>query len=423
MKIIEESILKENIEQFNIYKKAFLDINSFYLNLDSLSLNSLQSFSFSSDDAFFDEISFILNVIASIISHPHLSNKGEDVVIRSELAGHISTESFQRMFKEPSFWKEKDLEMAPEYVHHYQYTDDIKIYENVFIGMVIKIIDSEVMEYIDFYNQLIPSIDSDNGNSMLEDDEIELALKKLNVLRRKLKFVKNTYFFKEVSKVRLSMKNLQPTNILVKDRLYNYCYRFYKKFIQYVDKESLIKDFNTYYYLLVIKAMRKKGFVLTDGKEQTLENLYLYHDGYYTNLSLDMKTNSILLQIGLNDSIYISSHRLVLDTDRNVEDLTGINTTGVLTTQIASLYNIKDSNDLARFIFKNRIPEASVAFYWVNDKFIERAIKEKLFTRYCPVCKGDNLDEDLGMYSCSDCGSVYTFKKENLAWFLRLRGM
>ena len=248
MKIIEESILKENIEQLNIYKKACKDVSSFYDNLDGLSINSLQSFSFTSDDAFFDEISSILNVIASIISHPHLSNRGEDVVIRSELAGHISTDSFQRMFKEPSFWREMNLEMVPEYVHHYQYTDEIKIYENIFIGMVIKIIDQEVMEYIDFYNQLIPSIDNDNSADLLEDDSIERALSKLNVLRRKLKFVKNSYFFKEVSKERFSLKNLQPTNILVKDRLYNYCYRFYKKFIQYLDKETLFKEFNTYNY-------------------------------------------------------------------------------------------------------------------------------------------------------------------------------
>ena len=131
MRIIEESKLKKNISQLNNYKKANKLVKDYYNNLDSLKLTSLQSLSYDQDIAFFDEVSFILNVIASIISHPHLSNKGEDIVIRSELAGHISVDSFQRMFKEPSFWKEKDLEMKPEYVHHYQYTDEIKIFENI----------------------------------------------------------------------------------------------------------------------------------------------------------------------------------------------------------------------------------------------------------------------------------------------------
>ena len=260
MRIIEESKLKKNISQLNNYKKANKLVKDYYNNLDSLKLTSLQSLSYDQDIAFFDEVSFILNVIASIISHPHLSNKGEDIVIRSELAGHISVDSFQRMFKEPSFWKEKDLEMKPEYVHHYQYTDEIKIFENIFIGMIIKLIDQELNEYSNFYNQLIPSIEDNNLDELLENEDTEIALNKLQVLQRKVRYIKNTYFYKEVSKVKLLLKNIQPTNILVKDRLYNYCYRFYKKFIQYVDQDSLIADFSNYYYGLVIKALKKKGF-------------------------------------------------------------------------------------------------------------------------------------------------------------------
>ena len=90
---------------------------------------------------------------------------------------------------------------------------------------------------------------------------------------------------------------------------------------------------------------------------------------------------------------------------------------------IDTLWNIKDSSNLKYFIFKNRMPEASVASHWVYDKFNERAIKQNLFTKYCPVCKGGNLDEEKGIHTCNECGSIYTFKKENLAWFLRLRGM
>lgn len=421
MKIIEESKLKENIRQLNKYERANREPSVFFNNLDSLEFNSLQSVSFVQDDAFFDEISFILNVIASIISHPHLSNKGEDVIIRSELAGHISVESFQRTFKEPSFWKEKDLEMAPEYVHHYQYTDEIRIYENIFIGMVVKLLDQEVTEYIEFYNQLIPSIDNNNSNELLEDENTEIALRKLSVLRRKLKFIKNSYFYKEVSKVKFSLKNLQPTNILVKDRLYNHCYRFYKKFIQYIDKESLTKDFNTYYYLLVVKILKKNGFVLDESKKQTKHNLHLYNNGYYANVLLEKGKSSILLQISLDGSNYISKHRLVLNTDRDIEDLYGVNTNDVLTVEFATLWNIKDSSNLKHFIFKNAMLEEEVAAYWVNSKFEERAIKQNMFTRYCPVCKGDNLDENKEIYTCHECESIYTFKKENLAWFLRLR--
>ena len=421
MKIIEESKLKSNIRQLNKYKKANKDPIDFYNNLDSLELESLQNLSFVQDNAFFDEISFILSVIASIASHPHLANKGEDVVIRSELAGHISTESFQRMFKEPSFWKEKDLEMVPEYVHHYQYTDEMKIYENLFIGMIVKILDQEIAEYTDFYSQLIPSIDVNNTDELLENENIETALSKLAMLKRKIRFIKNTHFYKEVSKVKFQLKNLQPTNILVKDRLYNYCFRFYKKFIQYIDKESLRRDFGTYYYYLILKTLKSKNMVLDETKKNTSVSFSFIHNDYYIQLNLENRKTSILLKIGLEDEQFVSKHRLVLNTERDIEEFDKTNAVNILTTQFATLWNIKDSEDAKHYIFKNALPEKDIAEYWINNKFEERNIKQEMFTKYCPVCKKADIEEKTGFYYCSECGSIYTFKEENKAWFLRIR--
>lgn len=421
MKIIEESKLKSNIRQLNNFKKAHKDPIDFYNNLDSLKLESLQTLSFVQDNAFFDEISFILNVIASIIAHPHLSNKGEEIIVRSELAGHISTESFQRTFKEPQLWKEKDFEMAPEYVHHYQYTDDIKIYENLFIGMIVKILDQEIDEYNEFYNQLIPSIDVNNSEDFLEDSNTELALAKLSVLKRKIRFIKNSYFYKEVSKVKFQLKNLQPTNILVKDRLYNYCYKFYKKFIQYIDKESLRRDFGTYYYYLILKTLKSKNMKLDDSKKCTAVSFSFIYNDYYIQLNLENRKSSILLKIGLEDGKYISKHRLVLNTERDIEEFDKTNSLNILTTQFATLWNIKDSEDTKNYIFKNALPEKDIAEFWINNKFEERSIKQEMFSKYCPVCKKADIDEKNGIYECSECGSLYTFKQVNKAWFLRIR--
>ena len=420
MKIIEESILKQNIRQLNNYKKANKEVSEFYNNLDSFELASLQSVSFEQDNAFFDEISFILNVIASIISHPHLSNVGEDVVMRSELAGHLTVESIQRTMRESSFWKEKDLDMKPEYVHHFKYTDELKIYENIFIGVIIKVLDHEVSEYIDFYNQLIPSIDGDNSDSLLEDDNIEIALKKLSVLRRKLRFVKNTHFFKEVSKVKFSLKNLQPTNILVKDRLYNHCYRFYKKYIKYIDQKLLETDFSTYYYYLILKACKKKEFILDIEKNQKFTNLHFINGRFRVNL-IKEGNSSILMKIAIDGKKHIVNHRLVISKDREVLDLAGVNQEGALTIELATLWNIKDSLDLNRYVFKNKVFEDVVAEYWINSKFDIRQIKQNMFEKYCPVCKCDNLDENEEIYTCAECGTKYKFIDKNTAWFLKIR--
>ena len=100
MKIIEEQNLQNAILQLNTYQKKFEKISEFYHNLDTLEIPSLQNLSFEKDNEFFDEVSLILSVIASIIAKPHLSNKGEDIILRAEQAGHLSNESAGRLLSE-----------------------------------------------------------------------------------------------------------------------------------------------------------------------------------------------------------------------------------------------------------------------------------------------------------------------------------
>ena len=38
-------------------------------------------------------------------------------------------------------------------------------------------------------------------------------------------------------------KNIKATNILTKDRKYKFCFKFYRKFITYLDEATIIKDF------------------------------------------------------------------------------------------------------------------------------------------------------------------------------------
>jgi len=219
MKLIEELKLKEVIKKIRKYKDEHRSIKFFYRDLDNLKLPSLQDFSFKKDDEFFDEVNFILSVIVSIIAHPSLSNKGEDIIVRSELAGHISSDSFQQVCKDNRLWKEKNDEMVPEYVHHYQYTDDIQIYENIFIGMLINLIRLELNKYSEFYASLIPSVES-NNDKYLENKIAEKMITKIEALQRKQMFIQNTSFYKEISKCNLHLTKVLPTNILLKNRLY-----------------------------------------------------------------------------------------------------------------------------------------------------------------------------------------------------------
>ena len=141
---------------------------------------------------------------------------------------------------------------------------------------------------------------------------------------------------------------------------------------------------------------------------------------YRVNLTKE-GNRSVLIKIAIDGKRHIVKHRLVISKDREVLDLTGVNQDGVLTVELATLWNLKDSLDLNRYVFKNKVTEDVVADYWINSKFDIRQIKQEMFERYCPVCRCNNLDELNGIYTCVECGSKYKFIDENTAWFLKIR--
>jgi len=237
MNVIEEKYLKNLISKLNRFVKENDDFLDFFNESNSLIKKPLQDLSFKSDINFLDEIAFIFSVISSIISHPHMLNKGEEVIIRSELAPNISNDMFQKTIRDSKLWSEDQFKMIPEYVYYYQQIDELRIYENIFIVCLIKKIEFELTKYNDFYISLIDSFDGQETLSLKKDNS-DIALKKIQMLNRRLKHIKNTFFYKEVSKGYKKDIAIRPTNILVKDRLYNYCYKFYKKLITYSDTQA-----------------------------------------------------------------------------------------------------------------------------------------------------------------------------------------
>ena len=203
MKIIEENLLKKMITQLNNYEKKYQDVKERFTHLEEIEFTSLQELSFEKDNEFFDEVTFILSVITSIIAHPQISNRDEDIIERAEQVGNITNEALKQTIRDASLWKEKDFELVPEYIHYHQHIDDLKIYENIFIGMLIHLIDTELTKYDVFYQRLIPSMQTD-ALFIEESEKIEKTLTKIDSLKRKMLHIKNTTFYKEISKVNLN---------------------------------------------------------------------------------------------------------------------------------------------------------------------------------------------------------------------------
>ena len=419
MKFIEELKLKEAIEKINKYKDEHRSMKFFYGDLDNLKLPSLQNFSFKKDDEFFDEVNFILSVITSIINHPNLSNKREEIIVRSELAGHIAPDVFQEILKNHKLWKEKNAEMVPEYVHYYQYTDDIKIYENIFIGILINFIELELTKYNRFYISLIPSIRL-NTDKYLENKIAEKMLNQIESLQRKLTFIKNTYFYKEISTCNLSFtKKILPTNILLKNRLYNYCYKFYLKFIRCEEDDTLIKKLAIYYRYTLLKLFKEKNFLLDGTKSQKYDHLFFKYNDYKFSLSFDKKPLCLCLNIEYKDAHI--NHKLIINTESTLPDTVNLSDEDS-TVNLITTWHLFDIENIDKPLNNKLVSEKKLISYWLDSKLKEITAKKELYTKYCPVCKSKNIEENQNIYKCPNCKSIYTFKDDgDTIWFLKLR--
>ena len=83
MRIVEESYLKRTVAQLNSYAAERDTYLGLFGDINAFETEPLQDLSFRGDLAYFERVSFILSVITSIISNPHISQTGENIIIRA----------------------------------------------------------------------------------------------------------------------------------------------------------------------------------------------------------------------------------------------------------------------------------------------------------------------------------------------------
>lgn len=452
MKVNEELYLKKSINLITKFAERNVLADDFYSALDTLQMNSLQDLSFKNDLAFFDEVNFILSVITSIVVHPHISNTGEEIILRSDQVGSIQNDMFQQTLRDASLWKHnKKNEMIPEYVHYYQNIDLLRIYENIFIVMLINMLDTEINNYMEFYTNMIMTFTGDT-NLSLSDSVVQTAFDKINRLLRKIRRIKETYFYKAVSKGgSCKLSHVRPTNILLKDRLYNYCFKFYRTLITYEDKDALIKDFSIYYYVLILKKFKSLGFNMVD-KDKLVSrnvikqdekkvkvykfnilklnaNLTLENDRFEVAISYSSDHKAITLEINNKFVKGVKiTHMLLVDPDDKFDDIKDrlYDIEKDVSLEAISLWNrAYIENNKSSVIRQNPQSEDKLVGQYIDDKFKVVRGSKKLYSTFCPNCKDRTtiIDEDINICKCDKCTSTYVFEENNddTMWFIKLR--
>ncbi len=398
---------------------------SAYAEIEKLEAESIQSFSIESDRAFLREVSSVLNVIISIIYHPHIANKREEVVIRIEQAQQISEEAFRQILADSRLWKSHGVKMIPEEVYHYQHIDELRIYENRFIGLLISLIDKELSRYSAFYLSKLPALKYMSVS--LDDPAIGEIIQDIDRLKRKSQFLKNTYFYREVMKGKPISRKIQPTNILVKDRLYCYCYKFYRKFVRYEDVNETKRDLAMYYTLLILKEIKKQGFTLTKLENQKKpDNRLVFENGDFIILLGATGNEDLRLTVVWKKLPRIKAEHLLIfrvDSESRITSDDVKNYEKYSTVESVSLWDLSYAGVASHGIIDFDVEEHLVRT-WLDTKLTTAPIDIAIYEKYCPVCRSKDNELTDGRRVCAACGSEYAFARDgerDLVWFSKIR--
>ena len=410
MKIIEELKLKDTIEYISRFEAKHQTLNNIYQYVGELNLFSLQGMNYQFDKSFFDEISFVLSVIITIIKHPHIASYDIDEIIRADLAGHIENDSFQMVFKDPKLWKDKENEMIPEEVYYHEHVDEIKIYENIFIGMLINLIEQDLKKTHEFYISLLPTLSA--TKQLITNEEVKYAINKCEKELKKIRYIKETFFFKQIKKCNLNLRRIIPTNILLKDRLYNYCFKFYKKFIRYEDKETLHHDFTKYYFYLLLQQLKKRKAVLVKAADNSL---CLNLGGF--EIEINKQDQLPLIKLSISAGGFNNEVNLICLFDHAEHTNLELPSGDGYIVDIWNLYNTDGER-----LNKMALSEQRLISLFLDNALLKAEADPEIYTKICPVCKNHSLSVENDIYECDHCGTKYVFVDDKHIWFLRTRG-
>lgn len=413
----EESYLNELFIDIKKYAFQHVDAESFYNEINNLKLDSLQKIYSQKDFDFLKNVNDILSIVISIVTKPLLSVASNEIIVRSTQASNLSNDDFKKTMSDPSMWRHKDKEMIPSKVYYREYIDEIKIYENYFIVQLINNISKQLDLYSTFYSSTILKL-TDYSDLLTEANTNQNKIISLaNNINRKLSLIKSTHFYKTINKDRRVIQNIVPTNILLTNRLYNACFKFYKQLIAYGDSDSINNKLSLFYYCLIMKFLKKQKFELVGSFE--LNNNQKEYD-FYKPLEFINKKTSILLHLNTSNIISFKYFIDELNESFNLALLISHDFEQIDPIQLNSKYNYDSFNFISiwdygyiennkKFVISaNPIKEEEMIHLFFLDHYKKVEGSLQIYTKYCPICKKKDLFcLDDKHYKCNNCYSSF----------------
>lgn len=434
----------------------------FYHVLDTLTY--YEPYHFDEEKSKLDDLKKVSDKILSILYHPAFHAETSEVILRSELSGKLSHESFSDTMQDPKFWKEKNSRMVPEYVHTVETVDSIDIYENRFVSLLIDEINDDIDTSLDDMTPMVESFSEHYQNnqftfgtySPLRDmrkkyypytsfilkgngskEELYATAKRI---KRRMKNMRGTEFYKITSKHEIS-HSIRPTNILIHDKLYSYCYRYYVSHYRSKDMEERKKQilYFNYFFISFLHLLKKRELIkeenmpiLVFDKEDmvSFSSFSVEHYPFTLTFKEDKKNVALLVDVTLHyGKRDISSTYYLLCRDKysekNASSICSIRDENLDKRFILITLNniLKDYNSILTFSYRREKNEMLLDDLLSSMTILIDANKE-FYTGFCPVCGKNEIRFDGEKYICQNCHSEYVMDKiddDTLLWIQSYR--
>lgn len=416
--------------QFKINARAaeeFISLNGglvgAYSHAESAGDFSLQKISYEEDCSYFKEALSLLGIILSIAEKPHVSTRREEVFSRIEQAGQLSADDFKRVCRDGSLWKRRGVKMVPEELYYFRNEDELCIYENRFIVLLIDLIGREITELKRVYGERLPRI-GENTDELYAGDA-GMALDFARNIEKRVAYLKNTGFYKIVGKEKPLKGRISPTNILLKDLKYRACFKFYNGFLKYQCEGEEAEDMRSIIKIYILKSLKKLGFDLKEGKNL---NEYKACDKEFL-LNFDFnKKGAVILDVTHKISKKTVKYALFAEDGRSAEAAeefaSGDDGKNFCSVEMIGEWSLKDGVT-HELLSRAGQTEEEMIYSWLASKIRLIRADSSVYKKYCPACGVSGVYENDGDFSCPNCGTRYAFTQnssgESVIWICKLR--
>lgn len=394
-----------------------------YSHAESAGDFSLQKISYEEDCSYFKEALSLLGIILSIAEKPHVSTRREEVFARIEQAGQLSADDFKRVCRDGSLWKRRGVKMVPEELYYFRNEDELCIYENRFIVLLIDLIGKEITELKRVYGERLPRI-GENTDALYAGDA-GMALDFARNIEKRVAYLKNTGFYKIVGKEKPLKGRISPTNILLKDLKYRACFKFYNGFLKYQCEGEEAEDLRSIIKIYILKSLKKLGFDLKEGK-----NLNEYKAcGKEFSLNFDFnKKGAVILDVTHKISKKTVKYALFAEDGRSAEAAeefaSGDDGKNFCSVEMIGEWSLKDGVT-HELLSRAGQTEEEMIYSWLASKIRLIRADSSVYKKYCPACGVSGVYENDGDFSCPNCGTRYAFTQnlsgESVIWICKLR--